>query len=180
MLFILYQRRSKRKFYLIQSSISITQHRKYGVHSRKYYCKSSHWLRPEEAEQTADCFSEQTRLCTAEEEPGEDRPAGGRRGQGIFWCKKKNVIQKNYDNKSGVEIALWWEKNLWWTKFVMKTQKHKLWQNSKTQVMTKFKNSKCDETQKQKLWQNLETQIVTKPKKIKLRYNTKTQVKTKI
>ena len=94
-------------------------------------------------------------------------------------AKKKNVIQKNYDNKSGVEIALWWEKNLWWTKFVMKTQKHKLWQNSKTQVMTKFKNSKCDETQKLKLWQNLETQIVTKPKKIKLRYNTKTQVKTK-
>ena len=25
--------------------ISITRHNMYGVHSRKYYCKSSHWLR---------------------------------------------------------------------------------------------------------------------------------------
>ena len=34
-----------------------------------------------------------------------------------------------------------------------KTQKHKMWQNTKTQNVTKFHDSKCDET---------ETEIVTK------------------
>ena len=67
------------------SVFSITQHHRYGVHSQKYYCKSSHRLRQEEAEQTADIFSEQTWPCTAEEEPGEDCPAGGRHGRGVLW-----------------------------------------------------------------------------------------------
>ena len=65
-----------------------------------------------------------------------------------------------------------------------KTQKFKLQQNSKTQIVTKLKNSNCekklknsncdkikikkkinfDKTQKLKLWQNTKTQIVTKLK----------------
>ena len=35
-----------------------------------------------------------------------------------------------------------------------KTQKDKLWQNSKTQILTKIKNSICDKTQELKLWPN--------------------------
>ena len=35
---------------------------------------------------------------------------------------------------------------------------------SKTQIVTKFKNSNCDKTQKLKWWQNSKTQIVTKLK----------------
>ena len=34
-----------------------------------------------------------------------------------------------------------------------KTQKLKLWQNSRTQIMTKLQNSNCDWTQKLKLWE---------------------------
>ena len=40
------------------------------------------------------------------------------------------------------------------------TQKLKLWQNSKTQIVTKLTNSNWDETQKLKLWQNLTVIIV--------------------
>ena len=36
-----------------------------------------------------------------------------------------------------------------------------MWQNSKTQSLTKFKNSNCDKTQQHKLWQNSKIQIVT-------------------
>ena len=54
---------------------------------------TSHRLRQEEAEQTADRFSEQTWWCTAQGEPGEeycpdetggDCPAGGRYGYGVL------------------------------------------------------------------------------------------------
>ena len=38
----------------------------------------------------------------------------------------------------------------------------KLWQNSKTQIVTKLKNSNCDKIQKILWWQNSNTQIVTK------------------
>ena len=52
------------------------------------------------------------------------------------------------------------------------TQKVLMWQNSKTQIVTKLKkencdktqNLNCDKTQKLKLRQNLKTQIVTKLK----------------
>ena len=44
----------------------------------------------------------------------------------------------------------------------MKLKKLKLWWNSKTEIVTKFKNLKCDETKK--------TQIVTK---LKLKQNSK-------
>ena len=79
MLFILYQKSFKGTFCLIQSSTSSTPHHKYGVLSRKYYCKF-HRLRQEEADQTADHFSEWTRSCTAEGEPVEEshpNEAGG-------------------------------------------------------------------------------------------------------
>ena len=41
-LFTLYQKSVKRKLCISQSSIGITQNHKYGVHSKKYYCQSSH------------------------------------------------------------------------------------------------------------------------------------------
>ena len=41
-----------------------------------------------------------------------------------------------------------------------KTQKFKLWQNSRTKMGTKFKNSNCDKAQKLQLWPNSKTQIV--------------------
>ena len=48
----------------------------------------------------------------------------------------------------------------------LKTQKIKLWWNSKIQIVIKLKNSNGDKTPKLKLWKNPETQIVTKQKKI--------------
>ena len=42
------------------------------------------------------------------------------------------------------------------------TKKIKLWPTSKTQIVTKPKNSNCDKTQKRKLWQKSKTLIVTK------------------
>ena len=42
------------------------------------------------------------------------------------------------------------------------TQKIKLWQNLKTQIVIKLKNSNGDKTQKLKLWQNSKTQNVKK------------------
>ena len=59
------------------------------IHRKKWYRKSSHRLRQEEAEQTAARFSEQSQSCTAEGESGEenrpdeaggDSPAGGHHG----------------------------------------------------------------------------------------------------
>ena len=40
-----------------------------------------------------------------------------------------------------------------------KTQKNKLRLNSKTQIVTKPKNSNCDQSQKLKVWHNSKTQI---------------------
>ena len=59
-----------------------------------------------------------------------------------------------------------------------KSQKTKLWQNSKTQIvskiktqntqnLTKLQNSNCDKTPKINLWQNRKTQIMTKLKNSK-------------
>ena len=59
--------------------------------------------------------------------------------------------------------------NITTQKFLIVT-KPKLWENSKTQVVSKPKNLNCDKTRKKsncdkgqelKLWQNLETHIVT-------------------
>ena len=60
-----------------------------------------------------------------------------------------------------------------------KTQNGK---NSKTQIMTKLKNSNFDKTHKLKLWQNSKTQIVKKNYKKKSRFDKtkKTQIVTKI
>ena len=58
-----------------------------------------------------------------------------------------------------------------------------LWQNSITEILTKLKNSNCDENfdknQKLKLWQKSKTQIVTKLKNLNF-YNSKTQIVTKL
>ena len=69
-----------------------------------------------------------------------------------------------------------------------KTEKHKLWQSSKTQIETKFKKKTQivnKKTKRVKLWQNLKTQIVNKLKancdktqKNKLGQNLKTQMVT--
>ena len=42
--------------------------------------------------------------------------------------------------------------------------KKKKWLSSKTQMMTKFKNTNCDKTQTLKIWQNSKTQILMKLK----------------
>ena len=55
-------------------------------------------------------------------------------------------------------------KTLWQHSNCDKSQHLKMWQNSKTQIMTKLKKPYCDKTQKHKLWQNSATQIVTKLK----------------
>ena len=49
-----------------------------------------------------------------------------------------------------------------------------------TKILMKFINSKCDETQKLKWWQNSKSQIVTKPKKSKCdkTQNVKKKMKT--
>ena len=47
------------------------------------------------------------------------------------------------------------------TALVTKNQKHKLWQNSKTQIMTKLKKTQIVTKLKNKLWQNSKTKIVT-------------------
>ena len=41
-----------------------------------------------------------------------------------------------------------------------------MWQNSKTQVVTKLRNPNCTKTQKLKLLQNSKSHIVTKPKNL--------------
>ena len=46
-----------------------------------------------------------------------------------------------------------------------------LWQNSKTQNVTSFKDSNCDKTQKLKMWQKFKSQNVTK--KIKMWWKSK-------
>ena len=66
----------------------------------------------EEAEQTADHFSEQTRSCTAQGEPGdEDRPdetggdcpAGGRHGQGVLFMQRLlNLYEKEKHMKTHI------------------------------------------------------------------------------
>ena len=45
-----------------------------------------------------------------------------------------------------------------------KTQKPKLWQDSKNQIVKKLKTSNCDKTQEVKLWHNSKIQIMTKLK----------------
>ena len=48
--------------------------------------------------------------------------------------------------------------------------------NLTTQIMIKFKNSNFDEIQKPKLWWDSKTQIVTKFKKNKIGWNSRTQI----
>ena len=54
-----------------------------------------------------------------------------------------------------------------------------MWQNSKTEIVTKLNNSKCDKTQKLKMWQNSKTEIVTKPKNSNCYKAKNTQIVTK-
>ena len=55
-----------------------------------------------------------------------------------------------------------------------------MWQkkNSKTQIMTRLKNSNNDKTQKFKLWQNSKNSNCDKTQKIKLWLNSETQIVT--
>ena len=52
-------------------------------------------------------------------------------------------------------------------------------QIKQNRIVTKLKNSNCDETQTRKLWQNLKTQIVTKHQKLQL-LGKKTQMVQKL
>ena len=47
----------------------------------------------------------------------------------------------------------------------------KLWQNLKTQIVTKPKNLNCDKTQKHKFWQNSKNSNCDKTQKFKLWQN---------
>ena len=60
------------------------------------------------------------------------------------------------------------------------TQKLKLWQNSKTPIVTNLKNLIYDETQKLTLWQNSLIQIVTKLKNSNCDHTQKLNIVTKI
>ena len=60
-----------------------------------------------------------------------------------------------------------------------KKHKPKLWNRNLTKIVKNFKNSNCDKTRKLKLWQNSKNQIMTKLKKnIKLWQNSKSQIVT--
>ena len=73
--------------------------------------------------------------------------------------KKTQIVRKN--------LKLW-ELKLWQnskTQFVTKPKKFKCDKTIiKTQIVTKLKKSNCDKTQKLKLWQYSKTRIVTKLK----------------
>ena len=134
---------------MANSVFIITQHHKYGVHSWKYYCNSSHRLRQEEAEQTAD--REQTRSCTAQREPGEedrpdqtggDCPEGGHHGQGVFKWKKK------CDEKKYMENNLWWEE---------KYDGKSLWLKLNNLNCDTTKKTRCEKNSKLKIWLNSKT-----------------------
>ena len=56
----------------------------------------------------------------------------------------------------------------------------KMWQNSKTRNVTKLKNWNCDKTQKFKLWHNSKTENCYKSQKLQLWKNSKTQIVTKL
>ena len=56
----------------------------------------------------------------------------------------------------------------------------KLWQNSKTQMVTKPNNSNCDKTQKHKLWKKVKKWKCDKPQKLKLWQNSTIQIVTKL
>ena len=58
-----------------------------------------------------------------------------------------------------IKLKLWWNSH---NSNCFETQKLKLWQNSKIQIVMKLKNSNGDKTEKLKLWPNWKTQIVTK------------------
>ena len=68
----------------------------------------------------------------------------------------------------------------------LKTWTWKFGRNSKTQIAMKLKNSNVDKIKKIRLWQNSKTQIVTKleankkTQKLKLWWNSKTQTVTKL
>ena len=92
-----------------------------------------------EAEQTGYLFSEQTRSCTAEGEPGKENGPDEAEGYFPAWaCNGQKVVQwkymmlkKSWDTKNGV---------------VIKLKKINLWQN--------YKKKNCDITLKLKMWCN--------------------------
>ena len=83
-----------------------------------------------------------------------------------FW-QNTNILKKKY-------ICIYSKSQLWQNIKSQIVTKHnfKLWQNLKSIIVTKFKISNCDKTQNLKLWQNSKsqnascesTQIVTKLK----------------
>ena len=105
----------------------------------------------------------------------------------IFLCPKrlrgsgknsKTQMVMNFKNSNcgKTQKLKLWEKSK--TQMVIK-HKLKLWWNSKIQIVTNLENSHCDETQKLRQWWN-STQIGIKPKKLKLLWNSKTQIGMKL
>ena len=77
-------------------------------------------------------------------------------------CERKKNLNSSYDK---TQLKIWQNSK---TQIVTKKQKHKLRQNSKSRIVTKLKNSNCEQTQKLKLWQNLKNLTLWQNTKIKL------------
>ena len=102
----------------------------------------------EEAEQTADLFSEHTRSCTAEGEPGEENgpnaPGGYCQEWGVLWWNHFKGKKKIGEKEKYVEIALWWKKIKW------------------IKLVIKLINSNSVKTNLPMFWHNLQIQNVMK------------------
>ena len=103
--------------------------------------------------------------------------------------QKLNFLQlKNSNCDKTQKLKLWPN-----SKTQIATKQKKVWQNFKTQMVTKIKNSNCDQTKNIKLWgekKNSKTPIVRKKKlqncncdktqKLKLWQNSNTKIMTKL
>ena len=77
---------------------------------------------------------------------------------------------------------------MWYNSKTQNVTKLNVWQISKKQlvtisnpqIVTKLKNSNCDDLQKLKLWQNYKIKNSDKTKKLKLWQNSKTRIVTKL
>ena len=93
---------------------------------------------------------------------------------------KLKLCQNSNCDKSRVvtNLKLWHNSNCEKKNLkIISGTKHQLWQNARTQIMTKNKNSNYDKTQKLKLWQNLkydQSKFMKKKKNFKMVFKVRT------
>ena len=92
-----------------------------------------------------------------------------------YFCKKKNVGRKKWRIK--ILKDFFWKKRR--RKKIVSSQKFKLWQTPKVQIINKLKNSNYNQTQKLKLWPISKTEMVAKLKK-KMKFRQKFICKEKL